>query len=225
MDKVPFSVYDFFAYLASGAVLLATADYVFGFGFLTLKDVPVPLAVVVLVLAYVCGHVVSHFASLLLEHLAVKEILGQPVDALLGELPRAAFLKWFFPNYFRPLPEEIRQLVRARASGFVGKGEALFLHAYGVVTSKPEIQARLDTFRNQYSFARNMALAFMLSAICIFVSHWREQKPAHGFWAACVAVVAVTLFYRFLKFYRQYSYEVLVRYAAQSGLSAGSGGA
>jgi hypothetical protein len=32
MDKIPFSVYDFFAYLSSGAVLVATVDYVWGLG-------------------------------------------------------------------------------------------------------------------------------------------------------------------------------------------------
>jgi hypothetical protein len=35
MDKTPFSVYDFFAYLSSGAVLIATADYVWRGGLIT----------------------------------------------------------------------------------------------------------------------------------------------------------------------------------------------
>jgi hypothetical protein len=32
MDKIPFSVYDFFAYLSSGAVLMVAIDYVWNLG-------------------------------------------------------------------------------------------------------------------------------------------------------------------------------------------------
>ena len=39
MDKIPFSVYDFFAYLSSGAVWVVTADYVLGTGLLNQKEI------------------------------------------------------------------------------------------------------------------------------------------------------------------------------------------
>jgi hypothetical protein len=216
LDKVPFSVYDFFAYLASGAILLAVADYVLGYGVLTEKDLPVALGAFVVVLAYVCGQVVSHFSSFLLEQVVIGRILGRPNAVLLGARPRANILTRLFPNYFRALPPETQADVRAQAAGrhFVGEGEGLFLHVYPLVTSNPEIQARLDAFRNQYGFARNMCFALAVAAISIFVSRGVWHRPLDTRWAVCAAVAAVALFYRYLKFFRQYSYELFVRYAA-----------
>ncbi len=71
MDKIPFSVYDFFAYLSSGAVWLVTADYIFGTGLLDREKINPVLGVVLVILAYVSGQVVSHFSSFLFEHVLV----------------------------------------------------------------------------------------------------------------------------------------------------------
>jgi hypothetical protein len=56
---------------------------------------------VLVVCAYVCGHIVAHFSSFILEHLVVGRFLKRPNAVLLGERPRLAVLRWVFPNYFR----------------------------------------------------------------------------------------------------------------------------
>ena len=84
MDKIPFTVYDFFAYLSSGAVLVATADYIWGLGLLANKEVSPILGVALIILAYVTGHIIAHFSSWLLEQTIVHRVLKSPSVLLLG---------------------------------------------------------------------------------------------------------------------------------------------
>jgi hypothetical protein len=216
MDKIPFSVYDFFAYLSSGAVWVLTADYVLGLGLLNQKDVSAILGVALVIFAYVCGHIVAHLSSFTMEHIVVGRLLKRPNAILMGGKPRIRLLRWTFVNYFRPLPAHTQNRVKeqAEARGAASAaGEALFLHAYPVVTSNNAIQARLDDFRNQYGFARNMSFALLVSAITILIAHRLAFHPVRLRWAVLSAVAGVALFYRYLKFFRQYSYELFLRYA------------
>lgn len=215
MEKVPFSIYDFFAYLSAGAVWILTADYVFGTGLLHQKDIAPILAVALVIVAYVCGQIVAHFASFFLEQLFVFRLLRRPSLVLMGERSRWTILKFVFPNYFRPLPVEIRNRIEEQAAsrGVRGRGEGLFLHAYAVLTSEARFQSRLDDFRNQYGFARNMAFAFLISSASMLVAQRFAWHSVQLRWAILGAVAGVALVYRYLKFFRQYSYELLIRYA------------
>lgn len=214
MDKIPFSVYDFFAYLSCGTVVLVTADYVMGLGLLNRDKVAPVFAVFLVVVAYVCGHIVAHFSSFFFEHVAIGRVLKRPNALLFGEPPRRG-LSWIFPNYCRPFPtttiERVRKQLESR--GVSTTGEAAFLHAYAVVTATAERQQRLDAFRNQYGFHRNMCFAFGISAIAITAAHLVGPHPVRWRWAVLAAGVSVALFYRYLKFFRQFSYELFLRYA------------
>jgi hypothetical protein len=215
LDKVPFSVYDFFAYLSCGSVLLATFDYVFGFGLLTQEKIAPLFAVFLVVLAYVCGHIVSHFSSFLYEYVAVSRLLKRPNDLLMGGTPRWRIQRLLFPHFFRALPTEVqlRVISKTAAREFSGKGEGLFLHCYAVVTENETRQNRLDALRNQYSFSRNMSFAFLVAAVSIFLAHYYGVHPVRLRWALISGFCAIPLFYRYLKFFRQYSYELFLRYA------------
>lgn len=213
--SIPFSVYDFFAYLSSGAVIVATADYVLNLGILTQKEIGPVLGVALIVLAYVAGQIVSQFSSALLEHTFANRILQRPSVLLLGGRPRSKILKWLFPNYHRPLPAHVQQRVReqAAARNCCAMGEGLFLHVYPLVTKDERLQIRLDQFLNQYNFARNMSFAFAIATACILISHWRGSHPVPLRWAALAGFAAISLLYRYLKFFRQYSYELFLRYS------------
>jgi hypothetical protein len=215
MDKIPFTVYDFFAYLSSGTVVLATVDYVWGLGVLERKEVGPVLSIVLVILAYLTGHIVAQFSSLLFEHTVVKRILKRPLTLLLGGKPRWIAFKWIFPNFHRPFPKSTQRRISEQAASrnFTGEGEGLFLHAYSLVTTNERRQARLDDFRNQYGFARNMSFAFLVAATAIVVTHFYGVHPVRMRWAALTAFASVSLFYRYLKFFQQYSYELFLRYA------------
>jgi hypothetical protein len=75
------------------------------------------------------------------------------------------------------------------------------------------MQIPLDDFRNQYGFARNMSFAFLVAAMAIIVAHFYGAHPVRIRWAALTAFAAVSLFYRYLKFLHQYSYELFLCYA------------
>jgi len=215
LDKIPFSVYDFFAYLSSGTVVLATGDYVLGLGLVGRDKIGPIFAVVLIVLAYVCGHIVAHFSSFILEYFVVGRLLNRPNVLLLGEKPGWRVFGWMFPNYCRALPEITIERVNSqlKAHGLSGTGEGVFLHAYALITANPERQQRLDAFRNQYGFARNMCFAFSLSAVAILVAQRFGSHPVRLRWAMMAVMAAVTLFYRYLKFLKQFSYELFLRYA------------
>ena len=216
MDKIPFSVYDFFAYLSSGAVLLVTADYVAATGLLFQKELGTILGVVLILLAYVCGQIVAHFSSWLLEKFVVGRVLRNPSLVLLGEKPTWRSWPWIFRNYFCPLPAGTQHRVfrQAQARGVSGKGEALFLHAYPIATASiASLQGRLDDFRNQYGFARNMSFAFLVAALAIVFCNRLAYHPVRLSWAVLAGIAGISLFYRYLKFFRQFSYELLIRYA------------
>lgn len=174
MDKIPFSVYDFFAYLSSGTVLVVTADYIWGLNLLTSRDFSPVLGVVLVVLAYV-----------------------------------------LFPQYHRALQETTQHRVKQQAvlRDCPATGEGLFLHAYATATREERIQGRLDDFRNQYGFARNMSFAFFTSALAIALTYRFGHHPVRLRWALLALFGGVTLFYRYLKFFRQFSYELFLRYA------------
>jgi hypothetical protein len=137
VEKIPFTVYDFFAYLSSGTVWLVTADYVLGIGLLQRDKIGPVLGVTLVIFAYVCGHIVAHFSSFILEHVVVGRLLNRPNAILIGERARWWVLGWVFPNYFRPLPEETQQRIREQAEsrGVTSTGEAFFLHAYPIVSA------------------------------------------------------------------------------------------
>jgi hypothetical protein len=215
LDKLPFGVYDFFAYLSAGAVLLLAADYVWELGLLGMKDLTPVLGIALIVLAYVTGHVIAHLSSLLFEQTVVGRILGHPAVRLLGSAPRFRVCAWLFPNYYRPLPANVQQRVRDQAHfrNCSAQDDGLFLHAFPIVTQNEKYQTRLDTFLNLYGFARNMAFSFLVAAVSISVAHWHGHHPVRLRWAVLAGVGAVCMFYRYLKFFRQYSYELFIRYA------------
>jgi len=215
MDKIPFSVYDFFAYLSSGTVVLTTVDYVWGLGILERKEVGPVLSIALVILAYVTGHIVAQFSSFLFEHTIVKRVLQRPLALLLGAKPRWIVFAWVFPNFHRAFPENTRRRIKeqAAARNCSSEGEGLFLHAYSLVTGNERAQARLDDFRNQYGFARNMSFAFLVSAIAIVATHFYGTHPVRLRWFLLTAFASVSLFYRYLKFFHQFSYELFLRYA------------
>jgi hypothetical protein len=215
LDKVPFSAYDFFAYLSSGAVLLTAGDYIWNLKLLTQREVSPVLAIVLIIIAYVTGQIVAQFSSLVFEQFIVQRVLKRPTALLLGSQPRWKAFGWIFPNYHRPLPDSTQGRIRAQSSAhqFSAEGEAFFLHVYSIVTADERLQSRLDSFRNQYGFARNMAFAFLLSAGAICAEHWNGDHAVTLRWALLCTFAGLSLFYRYLKFFRQYSYELLLRYA------------
>jgi len=218
--KLPFDPYDFFGYLASGSVVLIGMERVLGFPRVLGTDLkPVDIAALILA-TYIAGHVVAGLASTFIEDLLVGRILSRPSVNLLRS--RRWVRSIFFPSFFTPLPEPIRQRVldRAAGEGINGPGESLFLHVrFSAATlANKNLMARMRTFLNGYGLSRNLSLAFLLVAAAVAVKmRLGHPVPPEMIRDGIIALVVGLLFlYRFLKFYRQYAFEMFNVYAGRS---------
>jgi hypothetical protein len=216
MNQLPFSVYDFFGYLASGAIVITglTVSFV-GYGQLG-EGPSLPIGIVLVIVSYVIGHIVANLAGFLIERRLVVRRLGRPTEILVCEAQLPGWAAMLFPGYGTPLPEPTRERVRARAGDL--RGEALFFHCFAVMKHDEVVRERLATFLNLYGFCRNMALALVAVAGCLIVGLLigsADTGPAAGpgWWLAASVAAAVGMLYRFLKFYRQYALELLTSYA------------
>lgn len=216
MDKTPFSVYDFFAYLASGGTIVVSADYLFGEQLLLRPTLSPQLYALAVIVSYVVGQVVSHLSAVVLEQWLVKGVLGGSIGVLLaGEHSKSPWAK-LFPQYFHGLKAttSARVMLQAERRGCQLEGDELYDHCYAVVTEASERAAsRLDYLKNQYGFARNIAFAFFCSAGMIVYEDLTGPRWVSPRWVVVGVVVSVCMLYRYLKFYREYASELLKRYA------------
>ena len=155
MDKIPFSVYDFFGYLTAGFLVLAGLVAAFS-GDDQLNDNPGAIvAVLLIVVAYVVGQIVANVSGFLLESKLVGKLLGRPTRNLFGR--GSSRFQRLFPGYYQALPPETQRRVLVRAqekAGITEPGEGLFFHCHARVKKEQVVLERLNTFLNLYGFCR-----------------------------------------------------------------------
>lgn len=210
MDKVPFSAYDFFSYLFAGALLIAGVDYAFNLHWVLGRQLDVTQFALWLVIAFVIGQVNSHWASWLLEGKIVK-LLGRPENLLFTDTPCRVFR-----HYRSPLPMLTASRVLDKyqlLSGATGEGRDVYLYCYHLVKEQcPQAYARLQTFINLYGFSRNLSFATGLITLALVVGRFDGPRPFLGRLIVISSVVSITLFYRYLKFYRHFTVEVFTSF-------------
>ena len=108
MEKLPFTSFDFWSYLASGFLLLCAFDSAFAYGLLGRKDWNVVEGVLAVSVAYVTGHVIASLSSLFLERGLVGKVLGRPSAGLFGKSKARKWVQKFFilSYYYEELPKE-----------------------------------------------------------------------------------------------------------------------
>jgi hypothetical protein len=159
-NKIPFTSYDFWAYLSAGFLFLFIADLVAGTGLLARDRWTVVQGVVAVSAAYAVGQLVASLSSLVFERLLVGKLLGYPRNVLFGQ-PRAwRWVRALMPGYFSALPDQTRQatLDKCKGTGITSPGEGLFWAAFANARATPSVMSRLDNFLNLYGFCRNTAL-------------------------------------------------------------------
>lgn len=218
LDKVPFDVYDFFGYLASGLVVLLGMELVLGFPRILNQDLSVVETAALLLGAYVAGQCVAAPARLVLEDGLVDKVLKRPSVNLFRE-KRPFVRRALAPGYYQRLPKNRRQEVlhRAKREGVDETGEELFLH----VRYSPEIResdkvmGRLDNFLAKYGLARNLGFtSLVVGTTMLGDSYLTEGSNPELVKYGVTALAAGTLLTnRYLKFFRQYSYEMFNTYA------------
>ena len=186
MNQLPFSVYDFFGYLACGAVVLAALIASF-FGDASFQTSPtLPVGFLLVIIVYVLGQIVANVAGDLIERRIVRERFGTPTEVLMGSRTPSKYEARFFPGYFRALPLGVQTRVRARAGD--RKGDDLFLHCHAQMKPNPVVQARLDTFLNLYGFCRNTAMGTLFASACLLSIVLWQRRNRIGRRAGMVAI-------------------------------------
>src|SRR5215211_7266182 len=103
IDKVPFDVYDFFGYLASGLLILLSMEMVLGFPHVLGQDLTVVDTAALILGAYVAGQCVAAPARLVLEDGLVDKVLKRPSVNLFRN-KRPLVRRVLAPGYYQQLP-------------------------------------------------------------------------------------------------------------------------
>jgi hypothetical protein len=76
---------------------------------------------------------------------------------------------------------------------------------------------RLNVFLNLYGFCRNVCMALVIVApallLGIILGSAETGEVGPGWWVAAGLIAAVGMFYRYLKFFRQFAVEVYTSYS------------
>ena len=214
--KIPFSAYDFFGYLASGFLFWVGIDFLDGsHDWLLNQDLKLTNGVFWLFTAYISGQTASSYSKLLYESFLVDKILRRPNFNLVRET-RPRFRGYLFWEYYTSLPNKARKRVMEKSTraGVVEGGEDLFVLAWSSVKNLETVGARLDEFRDRYGFNRNISFTFLvvtsIYAVGLIVGY--SDQSIIEFMYLGIAFTLLT-FVRYLKFFRQYSYEVFTTYS------------
>lgn len=217
MKDLPFSVYDFFAYLASGFVVLLIGGYAFNINALPQKDASSVLLLAWVVAAYVTGHVVAHLSGSVIENGLVRRRVVASATFF------ASVLGWrrvVFGAYLEPLPARVIERVLSRAN--MSPDTSLFFHCWAIAKRDPVAFGRMNTFLNLYGFARNIAMACALGVVMLaagaLLPFFDGQSPdtTKQWLILPVAAIGLVMFYRYLKFFRLYAVELYVTYAEEN---------
>ncbi len=219
IDKLPFTAYDFFGYIASGFVLIACLFGSLGLWSVATEEPSLIIGFAWAVGSYVVGQLVAGVSGFVLQRWAVCRGLGRSEDLLFGEV-RAGWLRHIFPGYFSPLPRNTQTRIlqiSAERAGIKTAGRDLFLHCHSVVKRDAAVYGRLGVFLNSYGFCRNICMATLVGGSFLLARDLIQKGGGHVegsmITIACaLLVVSVGMFYRYLKFYRQYTYEVFISY-------------
>jgi hypothetical protein len=218
---IPFDPYDFFGYLASGLTLVVGMQLVLGFPPVLGRDLKAVELTGLVIAVYVAGQLAATPAKAVLENGLVALVLGRPSVNLFRERRPLLRGQVLFRGYYTPVSAAARKRVleRARDEGMAEVGESLFEHVRfsAEVRDNEKLQARLNAFLNKYGFARNLAFVSLLVGAALAVrAWWIDPDPALAKYAVTALVAGGALVYRYLKFFRQYSYELFNTWARKT---------
>jgi hypothetical protein len=214
--RIPFSVFDFFVYLIPGALVLSSIFVIvwpvdnlstLWSDLSSIGDLRFAIYGIALIISYVAGHAIAAVGSLFFEGVLIGRILGYPSPNLFK--PNTSGL---FRRYRQPYSAKFVSEFVSLFEQFFGKGydaEDMFMLCHSVVKEEcPASFSRLNIFIIQYDFARNLAMALLVSIpFLLWIGLLRSELVFLGL-GVLSALLVVVMLLRYLKFYRRYSDEV-----------------
>lgn len=215
----PFTDYDFWAYLTSGVLALAIGDYLYNEqALLTYANWTLSQGAVFVATAYIFGQIIASFSSLTIEHGLARKFLKPPSELIMAAAQpswREKVIQFLVGGRgYTSLSEPLRNQIKANAASLLGGNhssidpESIFQVAYVNARAEEDLCRRIDDFRNQYGFCRNISFVALVATFLIVIDLISNQR-ADRVWLLAVSIfVFVTIMARFFKFYGAFSLEV-----------------
>ncbi len=152
-NKIPFTSYDFWAYLSSGFLLLFVTDYVVNTHLFERESWTIVQGFVAISAAYTVGQLVASASSITIERLLVGKLLGYPSNVLFGKARAWYWVRMLLPGYFQVLPDQVQRtnLDKAAITGINTHGEALFFAAHANARAIPAVTTKFVNQRPIFS--------------------------------------------------------------------------
>lgn len=218
MKEFPFDPYDFFGYIASGLLIVIGLEILIGVPQVLGKDLKSFDLIALGLGVYIAGQLVATPSKWFLENVIVRQLLKTPSINLMASKDDKPFLHYIFPGYYEPLPSQVQQQIIKKAKNENledPQGETLFLHIRfrDYLRNDNNLMTRLQSFLNKYGFNRNLCLVCFIFGISILLFKDFNMSSKETRYALLALITGILLFYRYIKFFRQYSYELFNSYA------------
>lgn len=206
MNKLPFSLYDFFSYLVTGLVWLLAVNFILDREWSSAEEVNWVTGPFYVLLMYIVGHTNSHFACWLIEKKIVGR-LGNPAVTLLQQNKAS---KGSLPSF---IVDTIKSKYK-QATNEEGSEKTIFYYCFHYVKEQcPVTYERLQMFLNTYSFARNMSFALFFIGLSVLIKGCLQGDLEPLLIGAGSIASSYVLFLRFRLFYRLFAVDVYYSFA------------
>lgn len=205
-------------------MLLSSIDYWYSGGqYIFLHDWTFFQGMYLVMLSYITGQIIAMPSFFILENGIARGLMSSPIQILIGNAQgriESWVGKYFLGRYYAPLPSGTIAKVLDKAANDTGLSpaqlladpEEIFQPAYAAARAFDDTRKRMDDFRNQYGFNRNMALSCLIATFLMFDLGFGGNKDAYAY-ALFTLLLSLGMLGRFLKFYSAFTAEVLRTYA------------
>jgi uncharacterized membrane protein HdeD (DUF308 family) len=203
LNQTIFSVYEIFANIIPGTIVLVTIILALQrtFSFQNFGTLPESVFVIFLLfLTFVLGLAIQGISAFLESYIDKKKYGGYPSSFYLDSTDKT------FPDY---LKEGIRKFANKEfGTPLDASSQHVFDLCYTYVLQK-NVSARVLQFLRTYTFARNMIVAMVIEAAACFYLSFQQQE----LWVSLAGVISLCLSYifytRFLRYGKSFGQEVL----------------
>jgi hypothetical protein len=223
MKDLPFSLYDFFAYFASGLVVCLAWDHSFNREAIIRSNPSALQIVAIAVIAYIIGHIAAYVSGVWIEQYFLRGWLGRTSLTMVADKPPvgrgALLLRRLFKFHFYPMPEDTRTRLIAAAERDGVPHSGLAAHAQMIARADPITSARVAIFLNLYGTCRNLIIALFAAAVILTFGAiwppfaWTGHDHSDLVLAAFTLIAAYVFIFRYLYFLRLYDMEAYAAYA------------
>lgn len=211
--KFPLSVFDFFAYLIQGFLLLVGFCYLFKINILEITTTDnLFFDFIVIVLSYILGHIVAELSRWIIEGGIVRKYLGYPSDFVFKEEHRKKLL---FTEYLRPYSKEfINEFKTAYGWYYNNKFSRIddynsFRLCFHTVKERcPNAFSRLEVFISMYDFNRNLSMVSIVYGGIFLTIVITTGELIWLLGVALSLILTFMLLLRYLKFFKSFADEV-----------------